>query len=560
MRLSNPDSARRNHFSICRTPRRVLYRTTIPYPYLAAVIILAVAVVLLSSSGAWAIGAEVPSSHWSYDAFDRLEDAGLLEIDARSDLLQRARSDTRYGMAQRLIPTLEIVAGLVQGNQPDLTHTSPNFLTESAFEAASARLELLKARRMADALLSRAKSPNDSYSQLVLEAAGNRLNQRIATHIEQIKAEPQDESANLFQAVRNDIRSAMRDALSQLTAEDAMVLAHEVELDLADVISAWLGVVDSHLFQAKIDEEQWTGDETFAAIQVAELLAADIGALTVEFQEELRVLGVDEAQTVLAMFGVGNDGPGRSMSLGNADLADSASSLTRGPGASIEALRSAERLNISEGSWQLNTDSALDLSPDQQVSAEYGFRILGAQLVTNLTLEPPRQSDSDHTNARIGASIPLLNDRGAIQAEYSVVDVDHLRDLVRSGSWARRSGGGQQQRRLGLESRLALSESASVKIGYEVRSEIGDSLMASLSDGQLGAELEYRLGEGVSLSAGYSWGVGEGSTSSAGLDLGLGYSLGDNTSILATFGLIRFDDGSGQDLTNIGEAEIVVRF
>lgn len=84
--------------------------------------------------------------------------------------------------------------------------------------------------------------------------------------------------------------------------------------------------------------------------------------------------------------------------------------------------------------------------------------------------------------------------------------------------------------------------------------------MASLSDGQLGAELEYRLGEGVSLSAGYSWGVGEGSTSSAGLDLGLGYSLGDNTSILATFGLIRFDDGSGQDLTNIGEAEIVVRF
>ncbi len=195
-----------------------------------------------------------------------------------------------------------------------------------------------------------------------------------------------------------------------------------------------------------------------------------------------------------------------------------------------------------------------------RIGAEYPVSVSGVEIKAGVgweTVPPGRARESEAT---LEASVPMFGRRGGIGASYTVVDLDRLRELTSGGrdrDDASTGGREGQVRSWSIGGTVPLADVASIKVGYEVRSETASQSRAH--DELLGAGLEYYLGSQGKVRAVYQWGtVDEKRGSSTGVDIG--YRIGENTSLSASYSMIQFDAEGDTYRDNLGAAKLEVRF
>ncbi len=153
------------------------------------------------------------------------------------------------------------------------------------------------------------------------------------------------------------------------------------------------------------------------------------------------------------------------------------------------------------------------------------------------------------------ADLPLTNE-AKLQARVELVDIDHLRDL------AARSDGDSIDKetiaKLGVAGSLALGKAGALQIGYEMAHSIGTNIQALKSSAEAG--LEYNLNSQAKIKAGVNYDFSESGTRSV-TDVNLGYDLTKDTSLMAGYKLINFNDVAvGDYQTNVAQARLSMKF
>ncbi len=200
--------------------------------------------------------------------------------------------------------------------------------------------------------------------------------------------------------------------------------------------------------------------------------------------------------------------------------------LADSTGYSLEASSALGPLQLRAGIGESSDLDGTNATQTRKIGAEYGFAIYGAQL----------------------------------QARVEMVDIDHLRDVAGTGAnQAGNSGtysGRESVAKLGLDGSVALGETGSLRVGYELAQNAASNARSFTTS----AGLEYSLNDKTRLQADLSYDANQDGTRAV-TDFSLGYDLTKDTSLMAGYKLINFNDVTQGDYSaNVAQARLSVRF
>ena len=513
------------------------------FPY-GAWIVVAVVVLLFPLDASANLAAEVPLSHWSYEALARLEAAGIvdpLSVASPGRASPIDRPLTRFELASAAREALMFALTLVTGErheslEPHRTLLGVATALEHRLGRASAFYqELLKLAR------GEAGMPRDASLAGGLERFSGDL-QALETEARQIWSEiapllKSEDAADVVKGAAERIdalRERLEKALAELTDQLGEHLdAQEMETMQRLLAPEFTAVVESYL---DFSQEWLASDSRFVKKLTAPQLVEDLRALAEEFAADIERIDPDsQLGALMDVLRLGED-------LG-ALLADQRGEAWRGERrrrVNLDAIIAA--LESGAPARQRSLPLALELLPAESdpgarvAKAEYGFRILGVDLLTSLSMDAGETGEPSIPTTRVQASLPLAGQRGGLEAGYSFVDVDRLRELSSDpAAQRRRTLGGllydqDGQSRLHVAGELPLGGAASIRVGYELR--LSDETVRNDAHGRVGSVL----------------------------GAGLNYRLGESASLSASFSMINFEGAQEAAKSGVGEAELVIQF
>lgn len=583
-------SKRRTHL---RHPRPPSYHVR---PILAFVALAVVALLLFSADARANLVEEVPLTHWSYQALERLAAAGF--VDPKSHSIPSNHALTRFQLASAAREALAFASVMttganVEGVQPR-RELSSLLLSLDERLAYAAELDRQLSKLVAEA--------HDGLKGLTLRDGALRFSQGIE-ELQQGFERLTDQTHRLFPAAKTEVRRMTRtggsraanSSLDQIETDqvETLILQARTMIEhidsLIDGVFARLGDDEaptmplppslSDYVSAYVAGAHGEGHLNMRAQQAdPQEIVSDLKRLAQEFAADIERLGGfgtsprSSYEHLLALFqSEPTPRPGledqRTMSKRGVSLDAIIATLESGrevvqrsvgfPLSAAQSTPATARVERGEGAGRFGS------SRQSVPTAEYGFEVLGLRMTTSLSMDEQAFGETSVPTARLQASLPLPGDRGEIEAGYSVVDIDRLREISKAetGTDGRRPSGRRAadedgRSRFHVTGVAPLGDAVSIRVGYELRA--ADETTSSL-EGVVGAGLEYRLGERGNVTADLRWSP-EAETGPREAGVGFGYRLGENTSLIATYSMITFESAKDALTSGLGEAELEVRF
>lgn len=460
--------------------------------------------------------AELSPDHWAHRAVQRLEKYG---VSVNDETLRF--SSSRYELARRVMGVLEFLEWL-SGTGP--APESPADLSAAALYVR-AQVSIDRAERILTALSDLEIDPSSVSHRYHTRDLSNHTLQRLRAGVEgfqdrlralraevvalrRLKATTSAHIVNEPSVVMLrerldklylEIAETLDPTLGRLVQPDLDEVLKEAEPSMVSVIGHWVALQE----ESGATSGLRSGRETVAADQselLVAMLASDVRALVRDFRVEINTLGGSTTTFAHIMQSI----PLRM------------SEVERPIQSAQTDLLSFDRVGLENGAW-----------------------------------------GQDDVQETVVMSLPLLGDRSRLSATVRRhVDVDRLREATTTVSREERSG---RSEGLALAGEVKVGTSASVRVGYELVPSENDGTFTS-SRAVMGADVEYDFGEYGTVQAGYHWGTGE-QNERKGAGFGVGYRIGDHTSLLASYSMVRFEHDHDQEIgRSLGEAKLVVRF
>lgn len=549
MLSSNPVTASHTGRTLRRTQRRSLRSASHVRPNVASIVLAVVVLLLVSPDASANLAAEVPLSHWSYETLARLEATGILDTSKLASPIERPL--TRFELASAARDALAFALAMTTGDA--LETLEPRRALVATTIAVEYRLE--QASKLHEELFPLM----GDQERLTRHPALPGVIERFAAELDEIEREAartKEEAASMLQTVDEGDQGAIafdgiedgtleHDALEVVLAQ-LRALKERLERALEGLFDGLLvqpGTEEAERIQRRMAPEltasvekylRFVKDETWGEQRLtdgefsASRLAEDLRALAGEFAADMERLGSESRLRRFIQSLHSGEEAGFSIHSQEQPAQD------RRRGVSLDAIIAAVEgdAGTRQRSLSVPVQSAVAaMDPRAAVAkAEYGFRVLGVDLFTSLSMDAGETGEPLAPTTRVQASLPFPGERGGLEAGYSFIDVDRLRELSSDPAARRRlslSGLLEEdgRSRFHVAGEMPLGNAASIRVGYELR--IPDE-STSRGGRVLGAGLRYRLGEDVSLAA--------------------------------SFSMIHFEGSKEAAKSGVGEAELVVRF
>ena len=458
----------------------------------AALAVLAVAWLLLAPAASGAsLLAEVPDGHWSYEAVERLADAGI--VDPLPQRGARLPVD-RYELARRVAEARALVDGAIS-----LEFDAGRFPGNSArgvkVRAVAGELLVARMRALLDALESSGlevareeistgygNGRTGTAAHLDTAALARELRVLIDSTVARYE-ELYTEIARVWPLDgRGKVASGDLDleaaaaTLEEIAAGAARGIERVLAAGPAELSTFWTdhaGVKTADIFQSWLRWERALGKSGDAPDQVngaqvrARELARSFEELEAEFAPEL------------ALISPGSEAYGRAVVPGalvmqqaalqssaapsiEFDRDDAGTAGTRsGIGVAIDRLLAGvtaragvdrDKTGASYGwtpapglSSQARANDLVTLAESTKVGAEYPVTLMGVEIRAGLGVEAAPSGAARGAEATLEASVPVFGSRVGIGASYTVVDLDRLYEVTSIG----RSGAGGEAKAVG---------------------------------------------------------------------------------------------------------------